>query len=278
MKGIISGVKRMEIHDGAGLRSTVFFKGCPLRCRWCHNPESLSFEPQTAYFAEKCLHCGACGGERNADAAAKCPVNALVPYGEEIEARDLAERLLQDEPFFQASGGGVTLSGGECLAQIGFAAETARLVRERGVGVDIDTCGCVPRSSVEKILPYADTFLYDLKAMDPDLHRALTGRDNALILDNLRFLASRGADVEIRYPLVVGCNDGECAAIGAFLKELGIKRIKVLRYHDLAASRYEALGLQNTLPPPLTTLAHVEQAVKILSSFGLDAVNGALAD
>lgn len=279
MKGIISGIKRMEIHDGDGLRTTVFFKGCPLKCLWCHNPESISFAKQTAYFKEKCRRCGACGNVHSEENVSRCPVNALMVYGREVEPEELVEEVMQDEAFFRAGNGGVTLSGGECLAQPEFAVAVARLLYEKGVSIYIDTCGFVPRQTLEKILPYADQFLYDVKALDPAVHRACTGQDNALILDNLRFVSLQGAAIEIRIPLVAGYNDGEIPAIAAFLKDLpGITKVKVLQYHNFSASRYEALGMKNTLPPAQTTPEDVAKAVEILAKSGLRAVNGMTAD
>ncbi|MBO5913694.1 MAG: glycyl-radical enzyme activating protein [Clostridia bacterium] len=275
MKGMISGIKRMEIHDGDGLRTTVFFKGCPLKCIWCHNPDSISFAPQTAFFKEKCIGCGFCGGRRNQQTAQSCPASAQVYYGTEYEVDELVEILLQDKDFFDNSGGGVTLSGGECLAQPDFAVELAKALQETGVSVFIDTCGFVPRKTLEKILPYADKFLYDIKAIDPKVHKNLTGQDNALILENLKFLVDMGCNIEVRYPLVKGFNDGECEKIGKLLQELKYPfKIKVLQYHRFAASRYEALGMQNTLPNVATEPADVENAVAILKGFGLNAING----
>ena len=275
MNGIICGIKRMEIHDGDGLRTTVFFKGCPLRCVWCHNPESLSFEPETAKFAAKCILCGVCRGQRSAEAAELCPAGALVHYGEQYTAAKLCERICRDEVFFKNSGGGVTLSGGECLAQIDFAAEVARILHERGISVYVDTCGFVSRAALDKIMPYTDKFLYDIKAVDPDVHKRCTGRDNAPILENLCYLVERGCRIEIRFPLVVGYNDGECERIGELLARLGgIERVKVLQYHNLSGSRYEALGMENTLPDSVTERHDVERAVEILRSHGLCAVNG----
>ena len=279
MKGLVSGIKRMEIHDGDGLRTTVFLKGCPLKCIWCHNPESISFSVQTAYFKEKCLHCGACGDKYTAETALSCPVNAIVTYGTEYEAYELVETVMQDEAFFRAGNGGVTLSGGECLAQPDFAVELARLFHEKGISVYIDTCGFVPRETLKRILPYTDKFLYDVKAVDPAVHRACTGQDNAIIIDNLRFLSKMGAAIEIRIPLVVGYNDMEIPAIADLLKDIPcISKVKVLKYHNFAASRYEALGMENTLPPALTTPEDVQKAVDILASRGLNAVNGVTSD
>ncbi len=279
MKGLISGIKRMEIHDGDGCRTTVFFKGCPLRCLWCHNPESLFLVPQTAFFSDKCIGCGLCNGNRNEQSADTCPVCAQVYYGREWDAESLAEELSRDEDYFRNSGGGVTLSGGECLLQGNFAVELARLLKKRGISVFVDTCGYVKRGVLERIIPYTDRFLYDIKAIDPAVHRYCTGKENGLILENLRFLSEQGCDVEIRYPLVIGYNDGECEKIGAFLRGLkGISKIKVLQYHPFAASRYLALGMKNTMPDTVTTFEDVERSVSILKSYGLPAVNGILED
>jgi len=279
MRGLLSGIKRMEIHDGDGLRTTVFFKGCPLKSIWCHNPESISFQTQVACYEEKCVHCGACQGIRSEGTAADCPVNALVLYGREYEAEELAEILLQDEVFFRNSGGGVTLSGGECLAQPEFAAALAEALWKRKISVYVDTCGFVSREALVKIIPFTDVFLYDIKAVDPLVHKRCTGQDNQLILDNLHFLSENDCYIEIRYPLVKGFNDGECDKIGQLLKGMkGIRKIKVLQYHSLAASRYRALDMPNTLPNTETTFQDVEKAVAILQSYGLPAVNGIIAD
>ena len=275
MKGLISGIKRMEIHDGDGLRTTVFFKGCPLKCIWCHNPESISFEKQVAFFRDKCIRCGICKDEHNDITAQSCPVDALVLYGAEYEVNELVDLLMQDEVFFKNSNGGVTLSGGECLAQPDFAIALARKLKERGISVYVDTCGFVKREILESIIPFTDKFLYDIKAIDANVHKKCTGRDNELILENLKFLSERDCTIEIRYPLVKGYNDGECDKIGEFLCNLkGIDKVKILQYHSFAASRYQALGMINTLPDTETTYVDVERAVKVLKSYGLNAVNG----
>lgn len=300
MIGIISAIKRMEIHDGDGMRTTVFFKGCPLRCLWCHNPESLGFAPQIAHFSNQCVDCGACAlvcpnkaiawvdGRLTVDrercvgcgrCAEECPTGAMTLYGRGYEAEELVDRVARDKPFFDRSGGGVTLSGGECLAQADFAVEVARLLFERGIRVDVDTSGQIDRAVLDRILPYTDTFLYDIKAVDPAVHRLCTGHTNERILDNLRYLSEQGARIEIRYPLVMGYNSDECQAIGALLQGLkGITKVKVLKYHAFAASRYAALGLPCTMPDTETTVEDVERAVEVLRSYGLTAVNGAKED
>lgn len=279
MKGMISGIKRMEIHDGDGLRTTVFFKGCPLMCIWCHNPESLSFEKQIAFFKSKCISCGICKNERNEKTAEECPTSAVEIYGKEYGVEELVDILLQDEAFFKNSGGGITLSGGECLAQPDFCVALAKLLHERDISVYVDTCGYVKRETFDKIIPYVDKFLYDIKAIDATVHERCTGKENDLILENLKYLCDEGCEIEIRYPLVMGYNDRECENIAKFLSGLqGITKVKVLQYHSFSASRYEALGMFNTLPDTQTTSYDIEVAVNIFRSYGVHAVHGMRED
>ena len=279
MRAIISGIKRMEIHDGDGLRTTVFFKGCPLKCVWCHNPESISFEKQVAFFESKCVACRTCRGERSEKTAEACPVGAIEVFGKEYEIDDLLKAVLQDRAFFENGKGGVTLSGGECLAQPEAAIAFARALHNQGISVYIDTCGFAKRETLEEIIPYTEKFLYDVKAIDAGVHLKCTGQDNRLILENLKFLCGKGCKVEIRYPLIMDYNDGECERIGEFLSELqGITKVKVLQYHSFAASRYDALGMVNTLPDTKTTVEDVEDAVAALKRYGLNAVNGVIED
>jgi len=279
MKGLVSGIKRMEIHDGDGLRTTVVLKGCPLKCLWCHNPESISFEKQIGFYENKCMHCGICGGIKNEKTAETCPAEAIVLYGKEYTTDELLDIIMQDENFFKNSGGGVTFSGGECLMQTDFVTELATKLTKNGISIYIDTCGFVKYEVFERIIPYTDKFLYDIKAIDSDVHKKCTGQDNKLILDNLKRLSENDCKIEIRYPLVKGYNDGECDKIGAFLSNLkGITKIKVLQYHSYAASRYKALNMENTLPDTETTFSDIENAVRTLKSYGLNAVNGMADD
>ena len=266
MKGMITGIKRLAIHDGAGIRTTVFFKGCPLKCIWCHNPENISFEKEIGFYERKCIGCGTCVyaclcgainmsmGKPVIDrtkcvecvecvgtCGVVCPSGAMTLYGETWNTEALVETLLKDKPFYDASGGGVTLSGGECLAQPEFAIELAKSLHREGISVDIDTCGYVNKNVFEKIIPYTDMFLYDVKAISQDVHKICTGRDNTLILENLQFLSQSGCKIEIRYPYVKGYNDKECRKIGKFLCEMsGITKVKVLGYHSYASAKYEA--------------------------------------
>ena len=205
-------------------------------------------------------------------------MDAIWVYGREYTPEELLETVAVDAPFFQ-EGGGVTFSGGECLAQPEFALEAARLFRACGIGVYVDTCGFVTRDVLAQMIPYTDKFLYDVKAIDDEVHKKCTGQSNRSILENLAFLCEQGCNVEVRIPLVKGWNDGECEAMADTLAGLaGISKVKVLQYHAFAGSRYEALGLRSTLPATKTTMEDMERAVKILRSRGLNAVNGALDD
>lgn len=271
--GRIFDVKRFAVHDGDGIRTTVFLKGCPLHCLWCHNPEGIGAAPQLSFTENNCTGCGECArvcpaavhvftGARhllrreNCTACGKCtdvcPQNALRLYGRTVSTAELLPLLLEDRAFYEASGGGVTLSGGECLMQADFCAALLKLLKENGIHTAVDTCGSVPRSALEKVLPYTDVFLYDLKAFDEKVHIRCTGQSNRPILENLLYLDRCGKAAEIRVPLVPGFNDGETEGIAAFLAgQTGFRRVRVLPYHNFAASKYRACGMADTLPATL---------------------------
>ena len=263
--GLVFNIQRCSIHDGPGIRTTVFLKGCPLSCTWCHNPEGIDGEPVLMISADRCLRCGSCteacpvveGGAAPAEepwdravctrcgsCAEACPTAARELVGREYEVAELVDALERDRVFFEASGGGVTFSGGEPLAQAGFLAGSLRACRSRGLHTAVDTCGLAPRETMLEIASLADLVLIDLKHMDPDLHRAETGAGNRIILENLRAVSESAVEVWIRFPVIPGFNDDpeNIDATGAFLEELPRRHpVWVLPYHPLADGKRSRL-------------------------------------
>ena len=297
MKPLIFDIKHFAVHDGDGIRTTVFFKGCPLRCQWCHNPEGLSPAPQLHHNTTLCTACGACAAvcpthahtfEENGahcfdrqrciacGACAKvCPQSALRLYGTVAEIPAILEEVLADREFYAATGGGVTLSGGECLCHPAFCAELLKECKKEGIHCAVDTSGAVERAALDAVLPYTDLFLFDLKLMDPQKHRLYTGVSNERILANLSYLVERGAVVEIRIPLLPGINEGEIPEMGAYLASLGgIHSVRVLPYHSLATSKYRHLGMAYPMPPTEPPNAEMLADTKqTLRGFGLTVID-----
>ena len=273
MKATVFEIKRFAVHDGDGIRTTVFFKGCPLRCKWCHNPEGLSPKPQLAFYAHKCMGCEACKavcptGQSSCIACGKCAevcyAGARVLYGKEMTPEALLSLLLEDREFYENSGGGVTLSGGECLMQADFCAELLQMLKKEGIHTAVDTCGFVPRAHLDKVIPYTDVFLYDLKAFDEDVHIRCTGVSNKQILENLRYLDGLDKKTEIRIPYVPGYNHDQMEKLAAFIKTLSnVTAVRVLPYHNHAGTKYAALAMENTLPHRLPTREELEQVNKL---------------
>lgn len=281
-KAKIFEIKRFAVHDGDGIRTTVFFKGCPLQCVWCHNPEGIGFQPQIAFYENKCVGCGECalvcdnGAHRMEDGihvfdrekcaacgkcAEACLGMALQLYGKEVTLQELLPLLMEDCEFYENSGGGVTLSGGECLMQADFCAALLEKLKENGVHTAVDTCGFVSKSAIDKVLPFTDIFLYDMKAFDEDVHIRCTGHSNQRILENLKYIDSCGKKIEIRIPYVPGMNDDQIPKIAAFLSTLkNITKVKVLPYHNYAGSKYKSLAMKNTLPHVLPTDEEIKTA------------------
>lgn len=290
---MIVAIKPFEIHDGDGIRTTVFLKGCPMRCKWCHNPEAISHKAELSFDADKCVSCGSCtkvcdahtmiDGKHIFDrgkctACGKCeklcPVSALKLYGTDRKAQELAEELAEDKVFFDASGGGVTISGGEPFVQTGFVLELLKGLKERGINTAIDTCGYTERKNIDSVLPYTDTFLYDLKAFDEDVHIKCTNMPNRIILDNLRYIDSKNKKIEIRIPYVPGMNDNQIEKIGKFIKELkNVDKVRVLPFHGLAVKKYLNLGMeyaaQNVSAP---TEKDIETAITALRKMNINAM------
>lgn len=264
MKGFITNVKHLAVHDGNGIRTTVFFKGCSLSCKWCHNPENITVANTLSFYENECILCGECvkACPKNVHKITPqhtiaredciycgtceraCPMECLKIYGKSVTAEELLLELKEDEAFYTHSGGGITFSGGEPLLQADFIAEACKKLP--AYSVNIDTCGQVEFECFEKVLPYTDCFLYDIKHMDEEKHKEGTGASNRLILENLQRLDALGAETEIRIPLIAGFNDDEenLRKTADFIKTLKhCSGIKILPYHDLAQSKYEAMAI-----------------------------------
>lgn len=272
MKGTITTIQRMSIHDGPGIRSTLFMKGCNLRCAWCHNPETWSPHPQLQYIAAKCIYCGSCIGacDRRALRPAAdgrvvidrrictlcgrcveaCVSGAMTRVGRLIESGEALRELLLDRTFFRTSGGGVTLSGGEPLLQADFAEEVLRGCLDEGVHTAVESNLTEPWPVVERFLPLVRLWMCDLKIADSEMHRRWTGQGNERIIDNLRRLAATGSPVIVRTPVVPGVNDTEqaveelCRIVAGLGGEVAYE---LLGFHTLGFGKFDNLGMENPM-------------------------------
>ncbi len=263
MQGIITDIIPFSVNDGPGIRTAVFFKGCPLRCRWCHNPETQRSSPQAMVLGSRCTGCGTCAsvcpaGARGAHGemdssrctgcgrcVSACPAGACRLSGTVMTPGEVLDRILPDRPFFR-SRGGVTLTGGEPMEQAGFVLELASLLRKEGIGIAMETGGCASPESFRDVLPYIGLFLFDWKITDPEQHRFWTGRDNLLIRENLEMLHHSGAEIVLRCLIVPGVNDTRehFRGIAALTEELPrIRRVDLLPYHALGNNKRSQLGL-----------------------------------
>lgn len=238
MTAIVFNIQRFSLHDGDGIRTTIFFKGCPLRCKWCHNPESWLSEPQSVFIQKKCRACSKCDKG--------CVYGARETAGKPYTPDELIRIAERDAEFYKSSGGGVTLSGGEVMAQhAAFLLELVRGLKQKGLNVAVDTCGYAPFEAFENILPYVDTFLYDIKFIDNARHLQFTGQSNGLILANLQKLSGKNASLEIRIPVIEGANsdDAQMNKIISYLAGIRAKKIRLLPYHAIGREKYTHLGM-----------------------------------
>ncbi|MEW5722480.1 MAG: glycyl-radical enzyme activating protein [Thermodesulfobacteriota bacterium] len=296
--GIIFDVLRYAIHDGPGIRTTVFFKGCPIRCLWCANPESQDPGLEISYLADRCVLCGRCveacpnqavailEGVRVLNrkscracgrCAETCPTGAVRLVGRTATVGELFEEIVRDRIFWERSGGGVTLSGGEPLSQPAPALDLLKICREHHVSTAVESCLHVPTRSLEEVLPQVNHFICDLKTVDEAKHVRLTGVSNALIKKNLAFLLQAGQEVLVRMPLIPGLNDApaDLEALGRFLQSLGGRlHFEILPYHRLGEPKYERLGrayaLKDLAPP---TAEQVAAARGLLESYHLKSIS-----
>jgi pyruvate formate lyase activating enzyme len=296
LKALIFDIERFAVHDGPGIRTLIFFKGCPLRCLWCCNPESQAGIIEILYSKQKCILCGKCKIVCPADAiefspsmgytinrekclvgcslcAQSCPSTAKEVCGRYVTIEEVMNEIKRDSVFYR-EGGGVTLSGGEPLIQVAFAKKLLSMCKNIGIHTAIETSGHIPWENFDAILPYTDLFYYDLKIMDRKMHKKYTGVSNEIILENLRELSKRSTKIIVRIPLIPTINDSSenFRAIGAFIAPLkaSIQEIQVLPYHSLGAPKYEKLGrkyeLENIQPPDLESL---ERCSSILRQYGI---------
>jgi pyruvate formate lyase activating enzyme len=306
VRGLIGDIDHFAIHDGPGIRTAVFLKGCPLHCIWCHSPETQSFSAELLYLPQKCTACGLCfsvcqpvalspeqlasGGDQPAQpcrvavdwqkcthcaaCTSVCYTGALKMSGTWMSVAQVVEQVAKDQPFFIASGGGVTLTGGEATAQPNFALHFLSACRSLGIHTALETNGCAPWGVYQQLLQVVDLFLYDLKHMNETVHRQLTGASQHLALSNLRRLAEQGAQITVRVPCIPGINDdpANIEATAAFVRQIGLHNIQLLPYNVSAGAKYHWLGREYSLgTQPAQTSEKMDELAAICRAYGLNA-------
>ena len=287
-------IQRFSINDGPGIRTTVFFKGCPLRCAWCHNPDSIGRAPQLMLARKLCTACGACvevcpqGVHRIAEGRHEvrfdkclscgacveaCPASALTIQGEKMDVGRIMEILLRDRAYYDESGGGLTASGGEPMMQHEFTTELFRAARAEGIGTALDTSGFCPTEIFGSILPLTDHLLLDIKTMDGKLHKRFIGADNDLIHKNFHYAVRQGVAMTVRHVVVPGVNDttAENEALAGLLLSAGFSGVlELLPFHSMARAKYEDLGIRYTMDDnPVPTPEAMERTKDFFMSKGI---------
>ena len=269
---MVLDISRCAVHDGPGIRTTVFLKGCPLHCAWCHNPESIRKRPGLAFFADRCNYCSACAevcpkgvhqvtGERHSIDRSECTLcgkcveacmtNALQIVGSEMTVDEVMQVVVKDKAYYKTSGGGVTFSGGEPTQQPKFLEQLLKAAKKEGIHTCVDTCGYVNRKVLEELLPLTDLFMFDYKLPDNDLYLKYTGVSNEPVMKNLDFLYQNKAGIILRCPVIPGINDTEehfNSIIALEQKYPDIKEIMIMPYHNTGNAKYTRYGLKNPLP------------------------------
>lgn len=290
MKGLIFNIQRFSVNDGPGIRTTVFLKGCPLHCKWCHNPESISSNRQLVLRDDRCIRCGDCfslckihavrrvdGGfstMRDAcvecgDCIQVCNSEAREIAGKEVTVEEVLREIEKDIVFYDQSGGGASFSGGEPLLQYEFLEALLQECRKKNIHTVVDTTGFTSPQILERVSKFVDLFLFDLKTLDDEKHREFTGVSNGQILENLRHLADLGKEVIVRIPIIPGVNDdpSEIRASGSFVSSLGnVREIHLLPYHTTGLEKYHRLGMEyemhDTLPPSADDLSVIVKELR----------------
>lgn len=246
MKANIFDIQRSSYVDGPGIRTTVFFKGCNLRCAWCHNPESQDPKPQIMFYKDKCSLCGRCKSLTVQNTDFLCFNDAKEICGREYTDSEILSLILKDKSFYDNANGGVTFSGGECMLRVDLLCEILKKCKENGIHTAVDTAGNVPWEYFERILKYTDLFLYDIKLLDNEMHIRYTGSGNETILCNLKKLFEANAKICVRIPIIGGVNDSadEMRRIKSFLTPYAPVKIELLPYHSIGLHKYDALNME----------------------------------
>lgn len=290
--GTVFDIQRCAMHDGPGIRTTVFLKGCPLSCKWCHNPESQAIQPQLAFYSEKCTRCEKCKAvcpnhvhsvtgqshtvsHFDCTACGKCvdvcPNHALKIFGRQMTVKEIMEIVKKDHVYYETAGGGLTVSGGEPFMQHVFLKELLMAVKEAHIHTCIETSGFVSRKILEEIMPYIDFFLYDYKVTTSKLHKAFTGADHVVILDNLRYLYGQGKQILLRCPIIPDYNATEVHFAGIHHMETefpNLAGIEILPYHNLGRGKAAAIGQIYEISAPTTNQEVKNQWKKQMTACG----------
>ncbi|MEW6652672.1 MAG: glycyl-radical enzyme activating protein [Bacteroidota bacterium] len=295
-EGIVVDVHRFSLHDGPGIRTTVFLKGCPLKCKWCHNPEAVSYNPQISFNTEKCKDCFECvkacpaGAhqinsnkhilnfalcELHGECVKVCPNEALTIIGIKKSVTDILNIVLRDKEFYKNSGGGITISGGEPMTQFGFMKSILKSAKDNSIHTCIETCGHAPTDKYLEILDLVDIFLFDYKETDSGRHKDLTGASNNLILKNLSALYEAGAEIILRCPLIPGVNDSLEHLMGIarlYISLPYLKGIEIMPYHNIGVDKAKRIGSDNNFIRLETTEAEKKEWLQKLKSLGCENV------